>query len=235
MQEDNDPDLSLHNGRRAGPITHESVASNNATAQSPPFRNNRRTIEVPLETPATMAGRSRDWITGSGHRAHWLDEIVSLSGSPCETWKAAVAMTADKFESHPPTSNGHAAPDSKGEARVAQPTDRQIAARSRMGSLWVSAVAFAFVLLLLMIFVLQNGQSAEVSFLGAHGHLPMGVALLLAAIFGVLLVALPGTTRILQLRTRGGRRRAAVAETSDRPSPAPHASNPPTSTPGQTG
>ncbi|MGN9776431.1 lipopolysaccharide assembly protein LapA domain-containing protein [Micromonospora sp. H33] len=69
-----------------------------------------------------------------------------------------------------------------------------------MGGIWVAAVVFAFVLLLLLIFVLQNGQRTEVSFLGAHGHLPMGVALLLAAVFGILLVALPGTARILQLR-----------------------------------
>ncbi|MFG1899860.1 LapA family protein [Micromonospora carbonacea] len=66
--------------------------------------------------------------------------------------------------------------------------------------MWVTAVVFAFVLLLLLIFVLENGQRAEVSFLGAHGTLPMGVALLLAAVFGVLLVALPGTARIVQLR-----------------------------------
>ncbi|MFJ1542260.1 lipopolysaccharide assembly protein LapA domain-containing protein [Micromonospora chalcea] len=69
--------------------------------------------------------------------------------------------------------------------------------------MWVAAVVFAFVLLLLLIFVLQNGQRAEVSFLGAHGTLPMGVALLLAAVFGVLLVALPGTARIVQLRMLG--------------------------------
>ena len=72
--------------------------------------------------------------------------------------------------------------------------------RSRAGGLWVAFILFAFVLLLLLIFVLQNGQRAEVSFFGAHGHLPIGVALLLAAIFGVLLVALPGTARIVQLR-----------------------------------
>jgi uncharacterized integral membrane protein len=65
------------------------------------------------------------------------------------------------------------------------------------------------VLLLLLIFVLQNGQRVEISFLGAHGQLPMGVALLLAAVFGVLLVALPGTARIVQLRMLD-RRRASV-------------------------
>lgn len=80
--------------------------------------------------------------------------------------------------------------------------------RSRAGGLWVAAVAFALILLLLLIFVLENGQRAEVSFFGAHGHLPLGVALLLAAVFGVLLVALPGTARIVQLRMLGHRRSA---------------------------
>ncbi|WP_262287023.1 LapA family protein [Micromonospora sp. MA102] len=90
--------------------------------------------------------------------------------------------------------------------------------RSRIGELWVVAVVFAIVLLLLMIFVLQNGQRAEVTFLGAHAALPVGVALLLAAIIGVLLVALPGTARIVQLRMRQ-RRRATVAPGSPAPGP----------------
>jgi uncharacterized integral membrane protein len=78
--------------------------------------------------------------------------------------------------------------------------------RTRVGGLRAAIVAFAVVLLLLMIFLLQNGRPAEVSFFGAHGQLPMGVALLLAAIFGVLLVALPGTVRIVQLRMLARRR-----------------------------
>jgi uncharacterized integral membrane protein len=86
-------------------------------------------------------------------------------------------------------------------------------ARSRMGGLWVTLVVAAFVLLVLLIFILQNGQEAQVSFLGAHGSLPMGVALLLAAVFGVLLVALPGTVRILQLRAVGRRASAVTSAT----------------------
>jgi uncharacterized integral membrane protein len=87
--------------------------------------------------------------------------------------------------------------------------------RSRMGGTWVTLLVAAFILLLLLIFILQNGQRAEVSFLGAHGHLPMGVALLLAATFGVLLVALPGTARIIELRMLSRRRGHRAA-----PSPA---------------
>ena len=93
--------------------------------------------------------------------------------------------------------------------------------RSRMGGVWVALVVAALVFLLLLIFILQNGQRAQVSFLGAHGHLPMGVALLLAAVFGVLLVALPGTARIIQLRMLGRRRGTAIE-----PPPPPPATDP---------
>ncbi len=81
---------------------------------------------------------------------------------------------------------------------------------SRIGSLWVASILFAVVLLLLLIFVLENGQDAKISYFGAHGSLPQGVALLLAAVFGILLVALPGTARIIQLRIRDRRYRGAA-------------------------
>jgi len=81
---------------------------------------------------------------------------------------------------------------------------------SRVGATWVAAIGFAVVLLLLLIFVLQNNQKVEVSFFGAHGNTPMGVALLLAAVFGILLVAIPGSVRILQLRWRDRRNRRAT-------------------------
>ena len=78
--------------------------------------------------------------------------------------------------------------------------------RTRIGGLWVAAIVATLVGLFLLIFILQNGQSVKVSFLGLDGHLPLGVALLLAAACGVLLVAIPGTGRILQLRRRAHRR-----------------------------
>jgi uncharacterized integral membrane protein len=117
-------------------------------------------------------------------------------------------------------------PDTRGagQGEDSSPTPaRPAVPRTRMGELWVAAVAFAVVLLLLLIFVLQNGQRAEVSFLGANGHLPMGVALLLAAVFGVLLVSLPGTARIVQLRMLDRRRsqRAGTMPAAGPSAPAP--------------
>jgi uncharacterized integral membrane protein len=89
---------------------------------------------------------------------------------------------------------------------------------------------FAVVLLLLLIFILQNGATVQVSYLGAHGRLPLGVAMLLSTVCGVLLVVLAGAARISQLRTTArrhrridARRAAAVPAASPGPaaSPAP--------------
>jgi uncharacterized integral membrane protein len=79
-------------------------------------------------------------------------------------------------------------------------------ARSRSGVLWTGLILSALVLLVLLIFILQNSTPVQINFLGASGILPIGVALLLAAIAGLLLVAIPGGLRILQLR-RAARRR----------------------------
>jgi uncharacterized integral membrane protein len=72
--------------------------------------------------------------------------------------------------------------------------------------LWTGLILSALVLLVLLIFILQNSTPVQISFLGVSGTLPVGVALLLAAIAGLLLVAIPGGLRILQLR-RAARRR----------------------------
>jgi uncharacterized integral membrane protein len=91
--------------------------------------------------------------------------------------------------------------------------------RTRIGGVWVAGALFAVVLLLLLIFILENGQKIKVSFFGAGGHLPLGVALLLAAALGVLLVVIPGTGRILQLRMAARRHRRADAASPARARP----------------
>jgi uncharacterized integral membrane protein len=150
-----------------------------------------------------------DHRTFSRHARQCLRRLVDgLGHTRVSIGKAAVVMTA--AHDHRETSTPNNGPASHDDS--ARPTPvRPAVPRSRAGGLWVAAVVFALVLLLLLIFVLQNGQRVDVSFLGAHGQLPLGVALLLAAVFGVLLVALPGTARIVQLRMLGHRRDRASA------------------------
>jgi uncharacterized integral membrane protein len=78
--------------------------------------------------------------------------------------------------------------------------------RSRASGLWVALTCSAVVLLFLLIFILQNNVPTEIRFLGLAGTLPVGIALLFAATLGILLVAIPGYLRILQLR-RAARKR----------------------------
>jgi uncharacterized integral membrane protein len=82
-----------------------------------------------------------------------------------------------------------------------------VAPRTRTGELWVGTIVSALMLIFLLIFILQNRVPVPINFLGWTGTLPTGVALLFAAIAGMLLVAIPGSFRILQLRraTRAGR------------------------------
>ena len=108
-----------------------------------------------------------------------------------------------------------------------QPLPQHRIKRTRTGGIWVAVGFFGVVLLLLLIFILQNGTQVSVSYLGMHGHLPLGVALLFAAVCGVLLVVLAGAARISQLRTTARRHRrvdakraAAAAKQADAKQPA---------------
>jgi uncharacterized integral membrane protein len=64
---------------------------------------------------------------------------------------------------------------------------------------------------LLLIFIVQNDRIAGTSYLGVHGHIPLGVAPLPTAIFGVILVVLCGTATIIQLRIAAHHHRRAGA------------------------
>ena len=88
---------------------------------------------------------------------------------------------------------------------------QHVVRRTRIGGMWIASALFALVLLLLLIFILENGQRVNIGYFGAHGHLPLGVALLLAAVLGVLLVVIPGTGRIVQLRITARRHRGIDA------------------------
>lgn len=81
--------------------------------------------------------------------------------------------------------------------------------RTKTGIAFGTLIAGAIVLIVLLVFILENTESVKISFFGATGHLPLGVALLLAAIGGALLVGIVGTARIVQLRRHVRRRRGA--------------------------
>jgi uncharacterized integral membrane protein len=84
---------------------------------------------------------------------------------------------------------------------------------TRLSGAWTAVVIGLLALVLILVFILQNLQSVELSFLFFHGHLPVAVALLFAVILGATIVLAFGGARIMQLRmvARASRRRGVKA------------------------
>ena len=127
----------------------------------------------------------------------------------------------------PQTGGAHqtgSVPQTAAAQQAAGPPRHRALRRTRMGGVWVGLALSAVVLLLLLIFILENGRRVDIAYFGAHGHLPLGVALLLAAVAGALLVLIPGTVRIVQLRKTARRHHAAARQAAaQQASPAPPA------------
>jgi uncharacterized integral membrane protein len=119
-------------------------------------------------------------------------------------------MTSEPPQDIQPGANTAATPQDQRGAPPAPPA--RGVKRTRASGVWVAVALFALVLALLLIFILENTQRVEISYFGVHGHSTLGVALLLAAVLGVLLVAIPATWRIVQLRIAARRQRKAVGK-----------------------
>jgi uncharacterized integral membrane protein len=71
---------------------------------------------------------------------------------------------------------------------------------TRAAALWSALIVGFVILIVLLIFIAQNTDSATYHFLGWNWSLPNGVAILLAAVLGGLVTTLAGAARIVQLR-----------------------------------
>lgn len=71
---------------------------------------------------------------------------------------------------------------------------------TRAAALWSALIVGFLVLIILLIFIAQNTDSGTFHFLGWSWSLPLGVALLAAAVLGGLITTLAGVVRIVQLR-----------------------------------
>lgn len=71
---------------------------------------------------------------------------------------------------------------------------------TRTASVWTSLTLGFLILIVLLVFITQNTESGQFAFLGWRWSLPLGVAMLLAAVCGGLITVLAGTARMYQLR-----------------------------------
>jgi uncharacterized integral membrane protein len=87
-------------------------------------------------------------------------------------------------------------PGQEVEAEKPYPGEQQ----TRLSGAWTALVIGIVILVVILVFILQNLQSVEVHFLFLQGQLPLAVALLFAMILGAVVVLAFGAGRILQLR-----------------------------------
>ncbi|GAB3256599.1 lipopolysaccharide assembly protein LapA domain-containing protein [Arthrobacter pigmenti] len=91
--------------------------------------------------------------------------------------------------------------------------DRQEPARkgSRTGALWAATTISIVLLILLIIFILQNQGPVRIAFFGLEGSIPLGMALLIAAVGGAVVVAIAGVARLTRVRIKERRDRKKQA------------------------
>ena len=98
-----------------------------------------------------------------------------------------------------PDSDGHSAPDPE-FVPERQPSTSTDIAHTRTAALWTGLVVGAVVLVILLVFIVQNLDSVTVQIFAWQLDLPLGISMLLAAIAGALVMAMVGGARILQVR-----------------------------------
>nr|WP_120491461.1 lipopolysaccharide assembly protein LapA domain-containing protein [Corynebacterium lactis] len=72
--------------------------------------------------------------------------------------------------------------------------------KTTAGSMWVGLVISAILLIVLLVFILQNQQPSELNLFAWTWTFPAGVGMLFAAILGALITALVGGWRMFELR-----------------------------------
>jgi uncharacterized integral membrane protein len=101
----------------------------------------------------------------------------------------------------PPVPPQQITPDAATPAPSTTPAQPESAVKfTRAAALWSALIVGFVVLILLLVFILQNTDSTTVRLFAWQWKLPVGVAILLAAVCGGLVTVLAGTSRILQLR-----------------------------------
>lgn len=142
----------------------------------------------------TSKRTSRDYTLDASHE----DGVRPVTEAESATPDATVT------EPNPATQVAPSPLPAKGPQDVpigASPADR--APRlTRASAAWAAIIAALLLAVVLIVFVLQNPTTVVIHFLGWSGSLAVGMAMLIAAVAGGLLVATIGVARLTQLRMR---------------------------------
>jgi uncharacterized integral membrane protein len=79
---------------------------------------------------------------------------------------------------------------------------------TRASATWTALAIGLALLVVVLVFILENLQDVKVSFFSVHWRIPLALDLLLAAVLGGLIVFAAGAVRLLQLRMHARRQRS---------------------------
>lgn len=142
------------------------------------------------------------------------DEMVIDYGAGAEPAATANESTPGRTTApvtDPAVGTAASAPTTRGAATTGavEPTqvrlDPSLDAHQRQGvtgGTWIALILGTVILILLLIFILQNNVPAQFAYFGWEFGLPLGIAMLFAAIAGVLITALLGSVRLFKLSRR---------------------------------
>lgn len=154
--------------------------------------------EVPTASDPKPAPEN-DGPSAAGEKAAGEKDTGPLDTGPSDTAPSDTAPSntgpSDTGPSEPDTAKPSSPPDHQagltGKGRVR---------RTRVSALWIGLVAAAVLAIFLLIFIAQNSDDITIKFLAWEGQIPLAVAMLLASVVAILVVAVPGSLRIGQLR-----------------------------------
>ncbi|WP_309131693.1 lipopolysaccharide assembly protein LapA domain-containing protein [Brevibacterium sp.] len=141
-----------------------------------------------------------------------LAETQSVLGGPPAPGEEPTPARADAVENR--SSIEQPVPTHRtGEQHPGEQYDDQLAGDQRAAEnakapggmsagMWLSLILGAVILVLLLIFILQNNVPANFQYFGWQFELPLGVAMLFAAIGGIFIAGIVGSVRIFILGRR---------------------------------
>jgi len=146
----------------------------------------------PLES-STKSGASNSRTPTTSAKAHDLGEVAEQSPTTAGSPTAPVHPTADTAPRT--TTKKPAKKSAESPATPAHPVKGSFA-----GGTWIALIAGALLLIVLLVFIMQNQNQVDLVLFAWNFRFPAGIGFLLAAIGGALIMALVGGVRMLQLR-----------------------------------
>ena len=146
----------------------------------------------PLES-STKSGASNSRTPATSAKAHDLGEVAEQSPTTAGSPTAPVHPTADTAPRT--TTKKPAKKSAESPATPAHPVKGSFA-----GGTWIALIAGVLLLIVLLVFIMQNQNQVDLVLFAWNFRFPAGIGFLLAAIGGALIMALVGGVRMLQLR-----------------------------------